>query len=46
MLSAPHPGRDKRFSLRWTMLHMLEEAARHNGHADMLREAADGTTGE
>ena len=45
-LSAPHPRRDKRFSLRWILLHMLEESARHNGHADLLREAADGTTGE
>ena len=31
---------------RWTLLHMLEEYARHNGHADLLREAIDGTTGE
>ena len=45
-LSAPHPRRDKRFSLRWILLHMIEEVARHNGHADLLREAADGTTGE
>jgi uncharacterized damage-inducible protein DinB len=34
------------FTLRWIMLHMLEEYARHNGHADLLREAIDGTTGE
>jgi hypothetical protein len=33
-------------SLRWVYLHMLEEYARHNGHADLLREAIDGTTGE
>lgn len=33
-------------SLRWILLHMLEETARHNGHADLLREAADGATGE
>ena len=45
-LSAPHPRRDERFSLRWILLHMVEETARHNGHADILREAADGTTGE
>src|SRR5689334_111554 len=31
------------FSLRWILLHMLEEYARHNGHADLLREAVDGT---
>jgi uncharacterized damage-inducible protein DinB len=33
-------------SLRWIMLHMVEEYARHNGHADLLREAVDGETGE
>lgn len=33
-------------SLRWIMLHMIEEYARHNGHADLLREAVDGQTGE
>jgi len=38
--------RGGRFSLRWILLHMLEETARHNGHADLLREAVDGTTGE
>ncbi len=34
------------FSLRWILLHMIEEYARHNGHADLLREAVDGVTGE
>jgi Protein of unknown function (DUF664) len=34
-----------RFSLRWVMIHMIEEYARHNGHADLLRERIDGTTG-
>ena len=33
-------------SLRWIICHMIEEYARHNGHADILREAIDGTTGE
>ena len=33
-------------SLRWIVVHMIEEYARHNGHADILREAADGETGE
>jgi uncharacterized damage-inducible protein DinB len=33
-------------SLRWVYLHMLEEYARHNGHADLIREAIDGATGE
>ena len=32
-------------SLRLVMLHMIHEYARHNGHADLLREAVDGTTG-
>jgi Protein of unknown function (DUF664) len=32
-------------SLRWIYVHMIEEYARHNGHADLLREAVDGTTG-
>lgn len=36
----------KAFSLRWIMLHMIEETARHNGHADFLREAIDGVVGE
>ncbi len=34
------------FSLRWILVHMVEEYARHNGHADLLREAIDGLTGE
>jgi uncharacterized damage-inducible protein DinB len=33
-------------SLRWIYLHMIEEYARHNGHADLLRERIDGVTGE
>ena len=36
------PDRD----LRWIFLHMIEEYARHNGHADLIREAVDGQTGE
>jgi hypothetical protein len=35
-----------RFTLRWIMLHMIEEYARHNGHADLIRESIDGATGE
>ncbi|MFF4370748.1 DinB family protein [Streptomyces sp. NPDC001594] len=34
------------FSLRWIYTHMIEEYARHNGHADLLREHIDGVTGE
>ena len=33
-------------SLRWILCHMIEEYARHNGHADFLRESVDGSTGE
>jgi uncharacterized damage-inducible protein DinB len=33
-------------SLRWVYLHMIEEYARHNGHADLLRECIDGVTGD
>lgn len=43
-LSCAHPmaqGRD----LRWVLLHLVEETARHAGHADATREMLDGTTG-
>jgi hypothetical protein len=33
------------FSVRWVLLHMLEETARHAGHADITRELIDGTVG-
>jgi uncharacterized damage-inducible protein DinB len=33
------------WSLRWIITHMIEEYARHNGHADLLRECVDGSTG-
>jgi uncharacterized damage-inducible protein DinB len=33
-------------SLRWILIHMIEEYARHNGHADLLRERLDGVKGE
>jgi uncharacterized damage-inducible protein DinB len=33
-------------TLRWVYAHMIEEYARHNGHADFLRERIDGTTGD
>jgi uncharacterized damage-inducible protein DinB len=38
-------GGNKPFSLRWVLTHMIEEYARHNGHADLLRERLDGSTG-
>ncbi len=36
---------DPKVSLRWILTHLIEEYARHNGHADLLREAIDGTAG-
>ena len=39
-----HTG--EHFSLRWILIHMVEETARHNGHVDLIREAIDGSTGE
>jgi uncharacterized damage-inducible protein DinB len=33
-------------SLRWIVVHLVEEYSRHNGHADLLREWVDGLTGE
>ncbi len=38
--SGEHP------TLRWVLLHLIEENARHNGHLDILREMADGTLGD
>ena len=38
--------RGEEVSLRWIVLHMIEEYARHNGHADLLRERIDGVTGD
>ena len=36
----------RNMSLRWILLHLVEETARHLGHIDILREQADGSTGE
>jgi hypothetical protein len=44
----PRRGRDgstDEMSLRWVYVHMIEEYARHNGHADLIRERIDGVTG-
>ena len=40
-----NPGEEKRDSLRSIVAHMIEETARHAGHADILREQIDGATG-
>lgn len=36
----------QQFTLRWVVVHMIEEYARHNGHADLIRESIDGVTGD
>jgi hypothetical protein len=41
-----HPRTGSTLDLRWIYLHMIEEYARHNGHADLLRERIDGRTGD
>jgi Protein of unknown function (DUF664) len=41
-----HPRLQVPISLRWVYEHLIEEFARHNGHADLLREQIDGATGE
>ncbi len=43
MASHRQPG--VHFNLRWILVHMIEEYARHNGHADLLRESVDGVVG-
>ena len=45
-LSVTALGDGRNFSLRWVLLHLVEETARHAGHADFLGEAIDGTVGE
>ncbi len=37
---------NQQVKLRWILVHLVEEYARHCGHADLLREAIDGTTGD
>jgi uncharacterized damage-inducible protein DinB len=39
-------ARRPEISMRWVFLHMIEEYARHNGHADLLRQRIDGATGD
>ena len=39
-----HPERGR--NIRWIYVHMIEEYARHNGHADLIRERIDGVTGD
>ncbi|MGH3255691.1 MAG: DUF664 domain-containing protein [Streptosporangiaceae bacterium] len=39
------PDVDSPINLRWVLTHLLEETARHAGHADIIRELIDGRTG-
>jgi hypothetical protein len=39
------PAASELDSLEWILLHMIEETARHAGHADLIRERIDGSTG-
>jgi len=41
-----HPRSGDTISVRWVYTHLIEEFARHNGHADLIREQIDGRTGE
>jgi hypothetical protein len=45
-LEVTFSGKTRQYSLRWIMIHMIEEYARHNGHADLLRERIDGSVGD
>ncbi len=40
-----YPQRTRDYKVRWIVVHMLEETARHVGHADIIREQIDGRTG-
>jgi len=40
------PFRDRLMTVRWVVIHMIEETGRHAGHLDVVRENLDGVTGE
>lgn len=44
--AARSPRTGEPFNLRHIVIHMIEEYARHNGHADLIRQSIDGVTGE
>lgn len=46
LMTAKEFPNDRQWSLRWIMVHMIEEYARHCGHADFIRQAIDGTVGD
>ena len=45
-LAAHRTGNDENINLRWILIHLVEEYARHAGHADLIRESIDGATGD
>lgn len=45
-LSVDLSRKGEQLNLRWIYTHMIEEYARHNGHADLVRERIDGSTGD
>lgn len=45
-LDAVETGGQREHSLRWILTHLIEEYARHCGHADLIRQAVDGRTGD
>jgi hypothetical protein len=45
-VSVRETGYGEQVSLRWIMVHMLEETARHAGHLDLMREEIDGQVGD
>ncbi|HET9422804.1 MAG TPA: DinB family protein [Nocardioides sp.] len=40
-----HSKTGEGINLRWMLVHMIEEYSRHNGHADLIRQSVDGSTG-
>jgi uncharacterized damage-inducible protein DinB len=46
LTAVPIKGYDAPVSMRWILVHMIEETARHAGHADIIRELIDGETGD
>ncbi len=46
LMTAKDFPNERQWSLRWIMIHMIEEYARHCGHADFIRQAIDGTVGD
>ena len=45
LAGTPNHRAQTRANLRWILVHLIEEYARHNGHADLIRESIDGAVG-